>query len=58
MSEHSGTPHVPDLEQDVPAGSVESPDDEFDLPHERLDDDFDVGTAREQVREESRHTQG
>jgi hypothetical protein len=32
----------------VPDGVTDDPDDELDLPGERLDDDFDVASAREQ----------
>ncbi|MHB1008224.1 MAG: hypothetical protein ACYC1E_03075 [Propionibacteriaceae bacterium] len=57
MSEHEVTPGSPGFSEDIPAGSTASPDDDLDLPRERLDDDFDVATAREQVREESRHVE-
>lgn len=57
MSEHRVTPGGPGVGEDTPAGSTASPDDDVDLPRERLDDDFDVATAREQVREESRHVE-
>jgi hypothetical protein len=38
----------------VPDGVPHDPDDERDLPGERLDNDFDVASAREQNHEENR----
>lgn len=55
MSEHNATPERPDLDQDIPSGAVESPDEDDSLTQERFDDDFDVSTAREQVKEERRY---
>jgi hypothetical protein len=49
------TPPRPDLDQDIPGGIDDRPDDDIDLPGERLDEDFDVATAREQAHYSSRH---
>jgi hypothetical protein len=38
----------------VPDGVTNDPDDESDLPRERLDDDFDIASARDQYREQHR----
>ncbi|HSN12777.1 MAG TPA: hypothetical protein VLS51_11780 [Propionibacteriaceae bacterium] len=55
MSEHGVTPGRPDVSEDIPGGSAYTTGDDLDadMPGERLDDDFDVATAREQVWEES-----
>ncbi|HET7723876.1 MAG TPA: hypothetical protein VFK68_04500 [Propionibacteriaceae bacterium] len=58
MSEQHGvSPERAVADQDIPEGSDYTTGDDLDdeLPGERLDDDFDVATAREQVREERRH---
>ena len=39
----------------VPEAITDDSDDEKDLPGERLDDDFDIASAREQDHEQSRH---
>lgn len=58
MSEQHGvSPERALVQEDIPEGSDYTTGEDLDdeLPGERLDDDFDVATAREQVREESRH---
>ena len=39
----------------VPGAITDDSDDERDLPGERLDDDFDIASAREQDHEQRRH---
>lgn len=39
----------------VPGPITDDLDDERDLPGERLDDDFDIASAREQDHEQRRH---